>query len=62
MITPTQMTGRRETRDGTDVLVLERTYRADLATVWAACTDPGRMQRWIGTWTGDPAEERSPSG
>jgi uncharacterized protein YndB with AHSA1/START domain len=56
MTTPTQMTGRRETQDGTDVLVLERTYRADLDTVWAACTDPARMQRWIGTWTGDPAD------
>ena len=56
MITPIQMTGRRETRDGTDVLVLERTYRADLADVWAACTDPIRLQRWIGTWTGDPAD------
>jgi uncharacterized protein YndB with AHSA1/START domain len=56
MTVPTQMTGRRETRDGTDVLVLERTYRAELEDVWAACTDPGRMQRWIGTWSGDPAD------
>lgn len=56
MTPPTHMTGRRETRDGTDVLVLERTYHADLEDVWAACTDPARMQRWIGTWTGDPAD------
>lgn len=55
-MTPPQMTGRRETRGDADVLVLERTYRAKLDDVWAACTDPVRMQRWIGTWTGDPAD------
>lgn len=55
MTTPTRMTGRRGTREGTDVLVLERRYRADLEDVWAACTDPARMERWIGTWTGDLA-------
>jgi len=51
-----QMTGRRETRDGTPVLVLERTFRAGLDDVWAAVADPERMKRWIGTWDGDPAE------
>lgn len=42
------------TRAGHD-LVLTRTYRAPIDDVWAACTDPERMERWIGTWSGDPA-------
>lgn len=49
------MTGRREERDGTPVLVIERQLRAPVEDVWAACTDPVRMERWIGTWSGDPA-------
>lgn len=49
------MTGHREERDGRPLLVIERTFHAPVADVWAACTDPTRMQRWIGTWTGDPA-------
>ena len=46
------MTGHREERDGRPLLVIERTFHAPVADVWAACTDPTRMQRWIGTWTG----------
>jgi uncharacterized protein YndB with AHSA1/START domain len=42
-------------RAGTDRLVFTRTFTAPLEAVWAACTEPERMQRWIGTWTGDPA-------
>ena len=48
-------TGRREDRDGTAYLVFERTFRAPIADVWAAVTAPERLERWIGTWTGDPA-------
>jgi uncharacterized protein YndB with AHSA1/START domain len=47
--------GSRERRDGAEHLVFTRTFAAPLADVWAACTEPERMQRWIGTWTGDPA-------
>ena len=47
--------GRRETRDGTEQIVFTRAFAAPLADVWAACTEPQRMERWIGTWTGDPA-------
>ncbi|WP_434992766.1 SRPBCC domain-containing protein [Arthrobacter sp. Ld5] len=47
--------GRRETRDGTGQLVFTRSFAAPIGEVWAACTDPERMQGWIGTWTGDPA-------
>jgi uncharacterized protein YndB with AHSA1/START domain len=50
----TLMTGRREERDGSTLLVIEREFRAPLDDVWAACTDPARMERWIGTWSGDP--------
>lgn len=48
-------TGRRELRDGAAFLVLERTFRAAADDVWAAVTEPERLERWIGTWSGDPA-------
>jgi len=47
--------GRVEVRDGQHVLVLTRTFRAPVEDVWAAITEPDRLARWIGTWTGDPA-------
>jgi uncharacterized protein YndB with AHSA1/START domain len=51
---PTQSLGRRQTLDGKEHVVFTRTFTAPVADVWAACTEPGRMQRWIGTWSGDP--------
>lgn len=52
----TTPTGRREQRaDGTYV-VLTRTFRAPIEDVWAAVTEPDRLARWIGRWTGDPAQ------
>ena len=50
----TEPTGRREERDGTSYVVLTRTFRAPIDDVWVALTEPGRMERWIGTWAGDP--------
>ena len=35
-------------------IVLSRTFRAPAADVWASVTEPGRLSRWWGTWTGDP--------
>jgi uncharacterized protein YndB with AHSA1/START domain len=35
-----------------------RTYHAPPADVWSAVTDPERMARWIGRWTGDPSTGR----
>jgi uncharacterized protein YndB with AHSA1/START domain len=55
MTTPT---GRIESRDGLPVLVIERTFAAPIDDVWAALTDPERMARWIGTWSGDPETGR----
>ncbi|WP_392542039.1 SRPBCC family protein [Oryzobacter telluris] len=46
--------GRREDRDGTAHVVIERTFRAPVEDVWAAVTEPERLVRWIGTWSGDP--------
>ena len=54
-MTHTHPTGRRETRDGQDVVVLMRQFRAAAEDVWAAITEPDRLERWIGTWEGDPA-------
>ncbi len=47
--------GRREERAGRPSVVLERSFRAPIEDVWAAVTEPERLARWIGTWTGDPA-------
>ena len=47
--------GRRAARDGCQHVVFTRTFAAPIGDVWAACTEPHRMERWIGTWTGDPA-------
>lgn len=47
--------GRREERRGTATVVIERTFRAPATDVWAAVTEPDRLVRWIGTWSGDPA-------
>ncbi|MFD1858432.1 SRPBCC family protein [Aeromicrobium camelliae] len=52
----TTPTGRRERRDDADALVWERTFRAPVHDVWAAVTESDRFERWIGTWTGDPAD------
>jgi len=48
-------TGRRDDRDGTAYVVFERTFAAPIEDVWAAVTDPERLVRWIGTWSGDPS-------
>lgn len=53
-MTTTTPLGRRETRAGAEHLVFTRTFAAPIDDVWAACTEPERMERWIGTWTGDP--------
>jgi uncharacterized protein YndB with AHSA1/START domain len=55
-MTHTHPTGYRETRDGHDVVVLARQFPAAVEDVWAAVTEPDRLERWIGTWEGDPAD------
>ncbi|MEO6512079.1 MAG: SRPBCC family protein [Nocardioides sp.] len=51
----TTPTGRLETVDGRLNLFVDRTFQAPIEDVWAAITEPDRLARWIGTWTGDPA-------
>lgn len=48
-------TGRLEDRDFGEAVVLERSFRAPVTDVWAAVTEPERLRRWIGEWTGDPS-------
>ena len=48
-------TGRREDRSGRPFLVIERRFEAPIDAVWAAITEPERLARWVGTWSGDPA-------
>ena len=47
-------TGHYETRDGQDLIVLTRTFRAPISDVWAAVTESDRLSRWFGTWSGEP--------
>lgn len=43
-------------REGGGVLLrFERSYEASPDEVWAALTEPDRMARWLGRWSGDPA-------
>lgn len=48
-------TGRRGSRDGSSYVVYTREFEAPIEDVWAAVTEPARLERWIGTWSGDPA-------
>jgi len=54
-MTHTLPTGRRQTRDGQEVVAYTRRFSATVEDVWAAVTEPDRLERWIGTWEGDPA-------
>ncbi len=42
--------------DGQVLLRFERHYDAPAAEVWSALTDPDRTARWLGRWSGDPAD------
>jgi uncharacterized protein YndB with AHSA1/START domain len=35
-------------------IVIERTFRAPIEDVLDSIVDPDRMNRWIGTWSGEP--------
>lgn len=48
-------TGRLERRAGQDVVAYTREFVAPIDHVWASVTEPARLERWIGTWTGDPS-------
>src|SRR4028119_16720 len=52
-------TGRiDQNSEGRPSLVLTRDFHAPIEDVWAAVTEPVRLQRWIGTVPGDPASGR----
>lgn len=36
-------------------LVLTRRFATQIGDVWASITDPERLGRWFGTWSGDPS-------
>ena len=39
-------------------LVITREFKAPIEDVWASVTEPARLERWIGTFTGDPRSGR----
>ena len=41
--------------EGHPTLVIVREFAAPIEDVWASVTEPARLERWIGTFTGDPA-------
>lgn len=47
-------TGRIEPSASGPEIVIERTFRAPIRDVWDSLVDPERMNRWIGTWSGEP--------
>ena len=47
--------GRVVRLDDRLVLHVDRSFVAPIEDVWAAITEPERLARWIGTWTGDPS-------
>jgi uncharacterized protein YndB with AHSA1/START domain len=51
-VTPT---GRLERIGERLTLFVTRTFHAPIEDVWAAVTEPERLERWLGTWHGDPA-------
>ena len=51
-VTPT---GRIELVADRLTLFVTRTFHAPIDDVWAAITEPERVARWLGTWTGDPS-------
>ena len=48
-------TGRIESVGGVPTLIIERRFEAAVDAVWGALVEPERLERWIGTWSGDPA-------
>ena len=54
-----QATGRVVPIAGGRALVLERTFNAPIEDVWASITESERLERWIGSWEGEPGPGRT---
>jgi uncharacterized protein YndB with AHSA1/START domain len=50
--------GRIDHTDDAPRLVITRQFRAPIEDVWASVTEPARLERWIGTFSGDPTAGR----
>ncbi len=48
-------TGRFAHRDDGLYLLLDRLFAAPIEDVWFSLTNPHEMQKWIGTYTGQPS-------
>ncbi len=60
MTDPVNATGQiLITRLGELDLLINRTFNAPAVDVWASLTEPERVARWIGHWTGDAAPGRT---
>jgi uncharacterized protein YndB with AHSA1/START domain len=54
-------TPRGEVIHGADEVRVEyrREFALPVSDIWAALTEPERLERWIGTWTGEPGVGKS---
>lgn len=51
-------TGKVSREADSHVLTITREFKAPIEDVWAAVTEPERLARWIGTFSGDPRSGR----
>lgn len=64
MSTPTTVTGEvspeRDCPSGSSLvsLIYRRDFLLPIGEIWAAITDPEKLGRWYGTYTGDPTSGR----
>jgi uncharacterized protein YndB with AHSA1/START domain len=49
----TRILGSLRSADGAGVVRIEDRYDTDIADLWSALTDPGRLARWYGNVAGD---------
>jgi uncharacterized protein YndB with AHSA1/START domain len=45
--------GRLRAADGHGVVLMEHHFRTGVEDLWSALTDPGRLARWLGDFTGE---------
>jgi len=48
-----RIVGTLRTADGKGVVRMEDRFDTDIADLWSALTDPGRLARWLGEFEGD---------
>jgi uncharacterized protein YndB with AHSA1/START domain len=50
---PNRVLGTLHADDGVGVVRMQDRFPTDIDDLWSALTEPGRLDRWLGTFTGD---------